>query len=87
MKHVTSPGSITRLARFVFECIQIHSLQHPEVFVGIVNGVWAGRLRIHGPTASCSLTRYIGTQPEQICFLLAAVFISILLQLISALQD
>ena len=53
------------------------SLQHPEVSIGIVNGLWAGQLMIHGSTASCSLTWHVCMQLEQTCFLLPTVVISI----------
>jgi hypothetical protein len=87
MQLVDFPDSSTRLDSFVFQCIEMRSLQHPEVSFGVVIGLWAGQLRIHGSTVSCSVTRHIGTQPEHICFLLTAVFFSIFLQIISTLQN
>jgi len=77
IQHVTFPDLSTHLANVVSECIQMQSLQHPEVFCGTVNSLWAGQLRIWGSTASYSLTRHIGMQPEQSCFFLATVFFSI----------
>jgi hypothetical protein len=29
-----------------FKYVQMHSLQHPEVFIGMMNGLWAEQLRI-----------------------------------------
>ena len=61
----------------MFKYIQMHSLQHPEVFFGAVNDLWAGQLRICGSTAPYSLTWHIGMQTEHRGSFLATVFFCI----------
>ena len=74
---VTFPHLITHLDQLVFEWIQVHSLPHPEVFVCVVNRLWAEQVRIHGSTASCSLARHTDMQPGQINFFCGTVFVFI----------